>query len=402
MNNASTTAWQFTFFRILFGIYLAVHFAMLAPFAPELFGSEGMMGNPALNPTAGIFPNPLDLHVPGTILTMGMEALAICSLLFAAGALRRTMAVLLWFGWTALFHRNNLISNPSIPYIGLLLLLSVLVPAGEPLSFARRAAEWEMPRWVVRCAWILMAAGYTFSGITKLASPSWIDGSAMGYLLENPLARPGIARSGMLHLPALCLQLLTWLTLLVELAFLPLALWGKSRPWIWLTLVLMHLGIILVVDFADLSLGMLMIHAFTFDRRWIPSRHAQVVMAYDGECLMCSRVIRFIAAEDRGVRVKFIALQSGRGREMAAIAGSGELGSMIVDADGAVFLKSAAVLVILSALGGHWRLLSILGGLIPGRPRDAAYDFIAARRYRWFGKTTSCEIPPAEVRGRML
>jgi len=31
----------------------------------------------------------------------------------------------------------------------------------------------------------------------------------------------------------------------------------------------MHLGILLIIDFADLTIGMLMIHAFTFDSRWL-------------------------------------------------------------------------------------------------------------------------------------
>jgi|GEM_PF-5184698 len=34
-------------------------------------------------------------------------------------------------------------------------------------------------------------------------------------------------------------------------------------------MVVLHIGIIFVVDFADLSLGMLMVHAFTFDRKWL-------------------------------------------------------------------------------------------------------------------------------------
>ena len=39
-----------------------------------------------------------------------------------------------------------------------------------------------------------MAVGYTFSGVTKLPSPSWRDGTALARILDNPLARPGPLR----------------------------------------------------------------------------------------------------------------------------------------------------------------------------------------------------------------
>ncbi|MES2706535.1 MAG: hypothetical protein V4726_08025 [Verrucomicrobiota bacterium] len=262
-------AWHFTFFRILFGGYLAVHFAQLVPYAEELFGQGGLIGNPSLNLTAGLFPNPLNAPLSAAALEGILAGMAGLSLMFAAGLLRPVVALLLWFGWTALFHRNNLISNPSIPYVGLLLVLCALVPQGEPWSFSRRRADWEMPVWGRRTAWVLLAAGYSFSGFTKLGSASWADGSAMSFLLANPLARPGPARELMLHLPPVMLKMLTWGTLALELAFLPLAWWRKSRPWVWAAMAGLHLGILLVLDFADLSWGMLMIHAFTFDPAWL-------------------------------------------------------------------------------------------------------------------------------------
>ena len=51
--------WQFATFRMLFGLYLTVHFIQLLPYANELFGSAGVLGNARLNPLHGLFPNPL-------------------------------------------------------------------------------------------------------------------------------------------------------------------------------------------------------------------------------------------------------------------------------------------------------------------------------------------------------
>jgi predicted DCC family thiol-disulfide oxidoreductase YuxK len=396
------SSWQFTLFRIIFGCYLAIHFAMLIPYASELFGADGLIGDPALNLTAGLFPNPLNAQLPSIALSWIIGGLAALSIAFAAGWLRPLVSICLWFGWTALFHRNNLIGNPSIPYVGLLLLLCALVPTGEPLALARRNETWAMPKWVFRCAWILLAAGYSFSGLTKMSSPSWVDGSAMAFLLENPLARPGFVRDTMLALPSGFLKGLTWFTLLVELAFLPLVLWRRIRPWIWLSMVALHLGIILVVDFADLSFGMLMIHLFTFDPAWLPAKtKSRLILAYDGECLMCSRFIRFLASEDRERVIGFVTLQSAAGEDMRRCAGESDLGSMVVEHNGEVFSKSSAFLILLSALGGHWRILATLGFIAPKRFRDHAYLFVAKRRYRWFGKNASCDLPSAEITERI-
>jgi len=399
------SSWQFTIFRIIFGCYLTIHFTMLIPYANELFGSQGLIGDPTLNPTAGIFPNPLNFPLPEWAVTGFIVLMVIFSMMFASGFLRPVLSILLWFGWTALFHRNNLIGNPSISYIGLLLMLSALIPSGEPMAFSRKNPDWYLPKWVFRCAWILLATGYSFSGFTKLFSPSWIDGSAMKYLLLNPLARPGPVREMMLTAPDFFLSGLTWFTLAAELMFLPLAIWKKSRPWIWLTLVLMHLGIIAVVDFADLSMGMLMIHLFTFDPTWLnpvvkPGQNA--VLAYDGECMMCSKLIRFVAEEDRLNQVKFVALQSERGLTMEAAVGGSELSTVLFETKGHILSRSTAIISLLSTLGGHWRLLAMMMNIVPRSFRDRGYRFIAARRYRWFGQTKICEIPSAAVRNRLM
>jgi hypothetical protein len=229
---------------------------MLVPYANELFGVTGILGDPSLNPAHGLFPNPSNASLPGGVVTGIIAFLSMMSLLLTFDVMRPVVALVLWFGWTALFHRNNLIANPSIPYVGLLLVLCALVPTGK---------SWTMPKWIPRCAWILMAAGYTFSGITKMGSASWLDGSAIARLLDNPLARPGPCRDLMMLMPAILPKFLTWGTLVAEITFAPLALSPKLRPWVWWGMVLLHLGIITLLDFADLSLGMLMIHLFIHD-----------------------------------------------------------------------------------------------------------------------------------------
>lgn len=268
---APVSARQFAWFRIVFGAYLAIHFAHLVPWGPELFSREGVLPTADLNPIYGILPNVLAWWDSPGFVSAFLVLLAVLSVLFAAGVVRNLAAVLLWYGWACLFNRNVLISNPSIAYVGLLLLLTALVPAREPLrAFGGNADpdEFYVPAAAYWSAWFLMAAGYTFSGVLKLGSPSWLDGTAIWHVLQNPLARDGSIRDAVLGIPAWGFQWLTWNALALEVLFVPLAVWRWTRPVMWLAMVGMHVGILTLVSFADLSAGMLMVHLFTADSRW--------------------------------------------------------------------------------------------------------------------------------------
>ena len=268
----SISSKQFAIFRLVFGIYLAVHFVTLIPYAAELFSNRGVLADARLNLTFGILPNLLEHYDSPAFVTGFLIALSILAAAFALGVLRRAIAVLLWYGWACLFDRNNLINNPSIPYVGMLLLLTTLVPSGETLTRTPNERSWEFPAMVYWTASILMAAGYSFSGWMKLHSPSWIDGTALYHVLNNPLARPGVARDVLLAVPPWCLHLATWGSLGAELLFLPLSLWRQTRMLMWCALVTMNVAILFVINFADLTIGMLMIHLFTYDPAWFSAR----------------------------------------------------------------------------------------------------------------------------------
>jgi hypothetical protein len=268
---APVTARQFAWFRVIFGLYLAVHFAHLVPWGAEMFSREGVLPTADLNPTYGILPNLLAFWDSAQFVTVFLLTLAGLSVLFCLGICRRAAALLLWYGWACLFNRNVLISNPSIAYVGSLLLLTALVPVTEPLrAFSRNRStdEFYVPGAAYWTAWALLALGYAFSGVVKLESPSWVDGTAVWHVLQSPLARDSWLRDLLVSMPRGIVAVMTWQTLALELLFLPLALWRWTRPVVWLAMVGMHIGIVALLDFADLSAGMLMVHLFTFDSRW--------------------------------------------------------------------------------------------------------------------------------------
>lgn len=266
------TVRQLKIFQFIFGSYLTIHFAQLIPHAVELFGRDGMIATPQLNPTYDYFPNLLNWidHSP-MLLRSFLLSLTCLSILFALRLFApRRIAFVLWYGWACLLNRNVFISNPGIPYIGLLLLAFSLISITKPLRSEKR--EWELKAqvfpWLYWGGWTLYALGYTISGLHKLQSPSWIDGSALRHVLQSPLSRDNALCHFLLNAHPLILQMSTWASLIAEITFLPLGLFYHTRKFYWLAFLALHLGVLLVVNFTDLTFGVLMMHLFLFDSRW--------------------------------------------------------------------------------------------------------------------------------------
>jgi hypothetical protein len=161
--------------------------------------------------------------------------------LFVAGKFDRVAALAIWYLWASLYGRNPLIANPSLPFVGWLLLAHLLIPSASPNDEASPTKA-GISEDIYLAAWILMALAYTYSGYTKLVSPSWTDGTALSYVLSNPLARATPLRPFIIRLPPLGLKLATWSALGLELSFAPLALCRRLRPWIWLAMLCLQLG----------------------------------------------------------------------------------------------------------------------------------------------------------------
>jgi len=399
---SAQSPYQFAAFRWLMGIYLAVHFAHLLPWGPELFSAQGALPDPSVSPLYGLFPNLLAYWDSPASVRIFLALMALVSLSFAFGIQRQTAALLLWYGWTCLFNRNPLISNPGLPYVGLILVLSALVPSGEGLRPGQWSAQsgWAMPLWVPRAAFFLLMAGYTYSGLGKLQSPSWRSGEVLGLLADNPLARDWFFRDLLKSLPAGLLRAMGWGALAAEILALPLCLFPQGRALAWLTTLSLHLGILMVIDFADLTLGMVMAHLFVFNPLWLPAVKAgrARTVFFDGVCALCDGTVRFLISEDPRKLLRFAPLQGSTAALKLGSLAAGDglaLKSIVYLREGENALtRSSAVLGILKDLGGFWRLLSWLR-LLPAPLRDLIYNWIGENRYRWFGQYEACRLPGA-------
>lgn len=127
------------------------------------------------------------------------------------------------------------------------------------------------------------------------------------------------------------------------------------------------------------------------------------IVLFDGTCAFCERAVIFIAARDPEAYFRFGASQTPAAAALLAPFGVSRdtARSIILIEDGQVYLRSTASLKIAARLTPPWSWARIFLW-VPVPLRDAAYRIVAAIRHRIAGKSNACEIPPAEIRARMI
>lgn len=132
------------------------------------------------------------------------------------------------------------------------------------------------------------------------------------------------------------------------------------------------------------------------------------VLLIDGDCLLCSKSARFIAHRDPEQRVAFGSVGSMAAERIMVEVRAAGMGvreplpdSVILiqrDAAGRIrrfATKSDAVLGVAMLMRWPWSWLGFLGQILPRGWRDAAYDAVARRRIRWFGRAQGCALSAA-------
>ena len=126
------------------------------------------------------------------------------------------------------------------------------------------------------------------------------------------------------------------------------------------------------------------------------------VILFDGTCAFCEGSVRFIAGRDSGY-FKFGASQTPEGRgllEQHHIDREAARSIVLIE-DGRVYLRSTAALRIARRMRAPWKFASVFLW-VPLPIRDAVYRVIAAVRHRLAGESNACEIPPPEIRARLI
>lgn len=129
-----------------------------------------------------------------------------------------------------------------------------------------------------------------------------------------------------------------------------------------------------------------------------------MIVVFDAKCLLCSSSVHFLLRHDRQGVFQFASMQGATGSAILARAGLAVDGlqTMLLCDGERIWQQSAALLRVAHRLGWPWRVFAWLGWLMPALLRDALYGWIARNRYRWFGKTDVCLLPPKNYAARFL
>lgn len=120
---------------------------------------------------------------------------------------------------------------------------------------------------------------------------------------------------------------------------------------------------------------------------------------FDGVCNLCSGSVALVLRLDREGVIRFTPIQSPYGRQLAITHGidPDTPASFLFIDHGRAREKTAAIGALLRRLNAPWRWLAFVDRL-PRGPCDAAYDWLAANRYRLMGKKDACMVPsPAQL-----
>ena len=128
------------------------------------------------------------------------------------------------------------------------------------------------------------------------------------------------------------------------------------------------------------------------------------IIIFDGVCNLCNNTVLKVIKYDKKNIFLFTALQSEEGKEIINHLGIdlSKVDSIILYEPGISYdIKSTAALKIMQEFKGFW-VLSRLFLMTPEYVRNVIYDFIAKKRYKWFGKRENCMIPTPELNAKFL
>jgi predicted DCC family thiol-disulfide oxidoreductase YuxK len=119
------------------------------------------------------------------------------------------------------------------------------------------------------------------------------------------------------------------------------------------------------------------------------------VVVFDGICNVCSGWVRFLQRHRIEPPFKLIPMQSQEGKLLLAAHGIDpeDPTTFLVLDRGRHLTQSDGAIHIIATLGGFWLLFQV-AWVIPKTWRDSLYRLFARNRYRWFGRRSTCYLPP--------
>ena len=116
----------------------------------------------------------------------------------------------------------------------------------------------------------------------------------------------------------------------------------------------------------------------------------KIVIYYDGVCIVCSSAMNTLIKMDKENILYFSPLQSNFAKSTIDQKYLETMDTVIVKRNDQIYTKSSAAFIVLEVVRSPLRYSFYL---VPRIFADFVYDFIAKRRYSWFGKKEECIFP---------
>jgi hypothetical protein len=177
--------------------------------------------------------------LPGDAMIWLFYGLIVLGVMLTLGLFQRVAALLftLGFGYAFLLEESRYLNHLYL--MNLVTLLLIFVPASRVWSvdtaLGRRPTT--VPGWAVWLIRFQIGVPYLFGGIAKI-NPDWLRGEPIRLWLSRQTDFPV---AGPLFTQEWVVSVFAYGGLLIDLLAVPLLLWRRSRPWVYLALLLFHL-----------------------------------------------------------------------------------------------------------------------------------------------------------------
>jgi hypothetical protein len=229
-----TLAWSLSVLPDLTAFYTKKGLLPHQPtFSGHLWGAWGLLG---------IFTS------KGAVVAV-VVVMIVASVCMIFGVFSQLAAALLFLGLMSLERRNPFVNNSGDGLVRILAFYLIFAPTAAALSLTQLARDrkrfWTIPRrapWALRLLQIQFSVIYFMAVWTKVRGTTWNTGTAVSYALRITDLERFPVPSFVTHSLVIS-NVLSYGTLVIELA-LAILVWNRRlRPWVLLLGLSLHLGI---------------------------------------------------------------------------------------------------------------------------------------------------------------
>ncbi len=399
--NASTMPIEIA--RAGIGALLLIHYCWATPRLFEFWTDAGWMplwvAMQWNNPGLSLF---FYFTAPWQLVAFHIFFLLCCAA-FMVGWRTSWVKWVLYIGKLSYDYRNQVLPYGADLVLSCLLLIFCLAPVGRAMSLDRvravRAAKRgdltaTVPRfsspWAgacIRLMQIQMAVIFFYTGVSKIKWDAWRNGDALWLVLSSSDYYNRIYVDILAHHYWIGI-VGTYATIFIELAY-PFLIWQRrTRPYLLVAAIFLHLQFALFLSLIYFSFVMIMGHmSFLYPDwlhrlgAWWKRKTGDMEMIYDGQCGFCVRSMAWLLAFDGLGQIKIRDFR----RDPSPLVGDAQLEQAlyIVLPDGRALPGFDAYRHVVLRVPGLWWLVPLF--YVPvvsrlfGRP---TYRWIAANRSR--------------------